>query len=75
MRTALSVATTGLGVLFATFLAAYCLRLIGPSCAPARDPAPWLANDGAFGRPPPESPGATSARRIGDTHTRKENAP
>ena len=75
MGTVLSVTTTALGVLFAAFLAAYCLRLIGPSCTPARDPVPWHVNDGAFDRPLPESPGAASARRSDDTPTLKGNAP
>ena len=57
MGTALSVASTALAVFFAAFMAAYCLRLIGPSCTPARDPAPWHVNDGVMpGRVYAQSP-------------------
>lgn len=48
MGTALSVATTALAVLLAAFMAAYCLRLIGPSCTPQRDAVPWHVNDGVM---------------------------
>ena len=69
MRTALSVATTGLAVLFATFMAAYCLRLIGPSCAPARDPAPGFATPCEVDHSLPEFRGAVYARPGNDTPT------
>lgn len=69
MGTALPLTGTVLAVLFAAFLVGDCLRIIGPPCTPVPDLGPRLVNDGAFDGPPPESPGATSARRTNDTPT------
>lgn len=60
---------TALAVLFAAFLTANCLRLIGPSCAPARDPAPWFATPCEVDHPLPESRRADSTRPGDDTPT------
>lgn len=51
MRTALALTSTAIAVLFATFLAAYCLRLIGPACSPARDPYPCPETGVEFDHP------------------------